>query len=235
VRVLAVAAALAWFGSACTTAVDGRPVGAGRPASTGSRSAPTARFDCDRSRVVAVVSCLDRSLDQYWRRALHRAFSVGTVVAPSAAAVPRGCRAALRLQTAFTCPIGNRVYLTPGYITRLRTAAPRAVAWLRFAATLAHEAGHVVQFTVREPSVERQRSTAAQTRAVEQQADCLSGLWAASVGLPDDEFRDAAATVFTIVDSAFERRTHGPPNQRLAAIARGQRGSTARACGVTVR
>ncbi len=231
-RLLVAAAALALVGSGCATAVSGRPVARG-PATPGA--APASGLDCGRSTVSASVACLQQSLGDYWRRTLHRDVVVHVVTAPAPGAVPRACRAALKLETAFTCPIGDSVYLTAPYLARLRNAAPRSEAWLRIAATLAHETGHVVQFALREPQVERSHPTAAQTRQVEQQADCMSGLWAAAVGIPDQQFRTAASGVLRIVDSPFERRTHGSPAQRLTAIGVGQNGRTPSACGVTVR
>ena len=58
----------------------------------------------------------------------------------------------------------------------------------RFAATLGHEMGHVVQFAVHAPLVEKDHPTAAQSQQIEQQADCLSGVWAAGVGLDAQRF-----------------------------------------------
>ena len=89
------------------------------------------------------------------------------------------CRDAVRVHTAFTCPTDNRIYVTTPYLTLLRSSSPVADAVYRFAATLGHEMGHVVQFAVHAPLVDKDDLTAAQSQQLEQQADCLSGVWAA--------------------------------------------------------
>jgi predicted metalloprotease len=174
------------------------------------------------------------SLVTFWGKQLGRPIPDRLVVAPVASDVPASCRSALQLKTAFTCPVDNKIYLTPHYIHELRTRPSRYQGWYRFAATLGHETGHIVQFAVQDPTVEKDHPTLADSREIEQQADCLSGVWAHAVGVNDARFVQAAGQVFAIVDSPHERNTHGTPAERKAAVKRGQVGGTAKSCGLTL-
>ncbi len=154
------------------------------------------------------------------------------VADPSPGQVPAACRAALRLHTAFSCPNDDTVYLTAPFLQRMVTTGPPGQAWVRIATTLGHEMGHIVQFAVHEPVATRGHSTWAQSRVIEQQADCLAGVWSASVGIDDALFLRANAVVLGIVDSPWERRSHGTTMERLAAVRRGQQARDAAACGL---
>jgi predicted metalloprotease len=181
------------------------------------------------------VSCLSASLTGFWSHALGHKIAQPVVVAPAAASVPSSCRGAVARSTAFTCTTDATVYLTAPYVAKLRTAAPRSDAPYRFAATLGHEMGHVVQIAQRAPLIDKEHPTLAESRAIEQQADCLSGVWAASVGIPDSRFVAAVDQVLQIVDSPVERATHGTPAARIRAVERGQQGGTPQSCGLTPR
>lgn len=181
------------------------------------------------------MSCLRASLSGFWSHTLGRPVAMAVVVAPAAAAVPGSCRAALARSTAFTCSTDATVYLTAPYVARLRAATSASEAQYRFAATLAHEMGHVVQIAERAPLVEKEHPTLAESRAIEQQADCLSGVWAGRAGIPGARFRAAVAQVLHIVDSPLEQRTHGTPAARLGAVKRGQQGGTPKSCGLAPR
>jgi predicted metalloprotease len=204
----------------CTRLVDGTPSGAG--------------IDCQRRSAERIVACLARSLSSFWTDETGRPLTLRAVVDPAPSTVPRACRAALEIRTAFTCPVDGRVYLTRPFIRRMLTTGPAGQAWLRIGSTLGHEMGHVVQFAVHEPLIEKPHPSFADSRRIEQQADCLAGVWAGSVGIDRREFVAANRVVLGIVDTARERRTHGTPAARLAALRRGLAGSAAE-CGITVR
>jgi predicted metalloprotease len=191
----------------------------------------TAGPHCARHATPQLVNCVAGSLSAYWTDRLHRGITMHAVLDPEPEAVPRDCRSALRVHTAFTCPDDRTVYLTAPFVRRLRSTGPPRAAWVRIAATMAHEMGHVIQFTLHLPLVRKKHPTASTSRAVEQQADCLGGAWAAAVGIDDPTYLAANRVVFGIVNSRWERRSHGAPAQRLAAVRRGQtRGP--RGCGV---
>ena len=206
----------------CTQATDGTP-------------RPAAGLGCPGPATGAIVSCLSASLTGFWSHTFGHKIAQPVVVAPAAASVPASCRGAVARSTAFTCPTDATVYLTAPYVARLQDAAPRSDAPYRFAATLGHEMGHVVQLSQRAPLIEKEHPTLAESRSIEQQADCLSGVWAASVGIPDTRFLAAVDEVLRIVDSPVERATHGTPAARIQAVKRGQQGGTPQSCGLTAR
>jgi predicted metalloprotease len=207
--------------TACSTEVAGK----------GSSGAG---LSCPGPSTPAIVSCLRASLAGYWSRVVGRNVSVRVVLAPATADVPRDCRDAVRVHTAFTCPKDDRVYITAPYIALLRSSSPAADMSYRFAATLGHEMGHVVQFAVHAPLVENDHPTTAQSQQIEQQADCLSGVWAAGVRLDVQRFAAAANEVFELIDSDFERHFHGDPDARIDAVQRGENGRTPQSCGLAI-
>jgi predicted metalloprotease len=214
---------------ACGAAVNGNPVdgSATRPSSSGGPG-------CARPATAAIVSCLRTSLDRFWSAALGRPLPLTIVFDPRPEQVPPACRSALDIGSAFSCPADRKVYLTAVFAARLNATGPADSAWYRFAATLAHEAGHVVQYFVHDPAIEKRRTSDAQSRAIEQQADCLGGVWAGSVGVDEKAFREGTAIVLHVVDGPRERRTHGAPAARLLAVRRGELGRTPKACGLDV-
>jgi predicted metalloprotease len=222
--------------SACSTQTNGTPKSHAPTHNSGptASAAPTG-LNCPGPATQAIVSCVLASLDTFWTAKLGRPIAGHMVVDPRPAEVPAGCRSALKLRTAFTCTTGGTVFLTAPYVQRLRNDPPKADAWYRFAETMGHEMGHVVQLAVHDPAIGQPHQTLAASRAVEQQADCLSGVWGASVGLDHSRFVAAAKDVLRIVDDPTERRTHGEPAVRIAAVQRGQAGRTIAACGLTER
>jgi uncharacterized protein len=192
---------------------------------------PTAGLDCGRATAQEIVSCLSRSLSTYWTGETGRPITLHAVVDPEPTAVPRACRGALTLHTAFTCPVDDRVYLTRPFIRRMLAAAPPGHGWLPIASTMAHETGHVVQFALHAPLIDKPHPSDAESRHIEQQADCLAGVWASAVGIAPRVFVAANAIVLRLVDNPRERRTHGTTAARLQAVRRGLTGDPI-ACGL---
>ena len=190
---------------------------------------------CSRPSPAAIVACLSGSLSDFWTGETGRTLSLRVVLDPSPEAVPRDCRAALRLRTAFTCPTDDRVYLTRPFVRRMVETGPPDGGWLRIASTLAHEMGHVVQFAVHAPLLGKRHPTLADSRRIEQQADCLAGVWSRAVGISSREFIAADRVVLGLVNSPRERRTHGTPAARVAALRHGLAGGGPEACGITLR
>lgn len=181
----------------------------------------------------ALVACVVADLDRTWTARVGRPVTLRVSVDPAPADVDRGCRPFLAFGTAFYCPADERAYLTAALVARDR--AEFGDRWpYALAAVVAHEAGHRVQYAVREPVLDGEGDAA--SRVVEQQADCLAGSWVASAarrGLVDPAaFRTVYAREMEIVstlepppgvglDDYDEVATHGTPAERVAAFTRG--------------
>ena len=180
-----------------------------------------------------VVACVADDLSRWWRAKLGRAVGVDVTVDPPPARVNKACRSFLALGTAFYCPIDVQAYITGASVVRTRAAFGDRLPYA-LAAVVAHEAGHRVQYVMRQPGLELTGD--ADSRVIEQQADCLAGVWAhgaARRGLLDPAgFRAAYAKEMRLVsaltppkgaglDDYDEVATHGTAAQRVAAFARG--------------
>jgi predicted metalloprotease len=180
-----------------------------------------------------VVTCVVEDLNRSWSARIGRSVDLRVTVDPAPASVHRECRSFLAFGTAFYCPPDNRAYITAASVTGNRGAfgaqLPSALA-----AVVAHEAGHRVQYAVRQPQLDGDDD--ASSRAVEQQADCLAGSWAyraARRGLLDPAaFRAVYAKEMRLVSALRpppgsglegydEVATHGTAAQRIAAFDRG--------------
>src|SRR5437763_4773549 len=123
VAVLAAAGAL----GACTTPVAGRatgPSGSAAPPVAPTTGAPAPAVPCAGRGPdpTGVVHCLVADVSAFWTRRLHRAVPGRAVIGPQPADVPRQCRAAVSLGTAFYCPANHTVYLTAALVQRSRRA-----------------------------------------------------------------------------------------------------------------
>ena len=192
-----------------------------------------------------VVACVSADLDRTWSERVGTPVRLRVTVDPAPASVAAGCRPFLAFGTAFYCPADERAYLTAASVARDRAEFGARLPYA-LAAVVAHEAGHRVQFAVREPSLSGDGNAA--SRAVEQQADCLAGSWVAAAarrGLVDPAaFRAVYAREMELVsalkpppgsglDEYDEVATHGTPAQRVAAFDRGATGGTPEtACGL---
>jgi uncharacterized protein len=213
--------------SACTSSVAGR--GSVAP----PQLCPSAGQDA-----VKVVACLVADLNGSWRTKIGKTVGMRVTVDPQPGRVNRSCRSFLAFGTAFYCPPDGQAYLTAASVARARAAFGDQFPYA-LAAVVAHEAGHRVQYAVRQPDLDGRGD--AISRAVEQQADCLAGVWAygaARRGLVDPaRFRATYAKEMRLVsalkppagaglDDYDEVATHGPPAQRVAAFDRGDSGAT---------
>ncbi len=212
--------------TSCTSAVAGR----------GTAAAPVLCPDAgtDAARVVA---CLVADVDRSWTAEIGADVELRVTVDPAPIAVHRTCRSFLAVGTAFYCPSDERAYITAAMVARDRAEFGDRLPYA-LASVVAHEAGHRVQFAVREPGLEGEGDAA--SRAVEQQADCLAGAWAADAarrGLVDPAgFRAVYAREMELVsaitpppgvglDDYDEVATHGTPAERVAAYDRGATGA----------
>jgi predicted metalloprotease len=185
-----------------------------------------------------VVTCLVDDLNRSWGAKLGKFVGLRVTVDPPESRVHRSCRSFLAFGTAFYCPPDGRAYITGLSVSRSRATFGDRFTYA-LAAIVAHEAGHRVQFAVKQPELDRNGDAA--SRVVEQQADCLAGVWAygaARRGLLDPAgFRAAYAKEMQLVsalkpprgaglDDYDEVATHGTPAQRVAAFDRGDREAT---------
>jgi uncharacterized protein len=186
--------------------------------------------------VASIVSCLQRDTAAFWSRTLGTPTAEPVVLSPTAAQLPAGCLDGLDLDTAFFCPDDGTIYVTAVYQRLLAatfTGTDFADAW---AALLAHEIGHVVQRTVHQPGIDDETYPDALSRSIEQQADCLSGVWAASQvaahRLDADRYVAVAQRLVALKDTEKEIRTHGTPVERAAQVRRGLAGGSPKSCGL---
>lgn len=237
--------------AACSSTVDGQPVRASSgsaptstptaarptasaprppsassgPTSATATAAPAGSFRCPGSSVAPIARCLGGSLSEVWSGLLNEAISQTTVLAPSPSQVPADCRGGLDLDTAFTCSSDSKLYVTSKFLTLITDNFADGDLGYALASLQAHEMGHVVQYAVHQPSVEIPNPTAAQSRELEQQADCLSGVWAYHVaakgGLDAEHFVSVAYELISLISNNPEIETHGTPPARRIAVKRG--------------
>jgi predicted metalloprotease len=213
--------------SGCTSSV------AGRGAMATPRLCPSAGQDA-----AGVVACVVTDLNGSWGTKIGRTVNVRVTVDPQPSRVHRDCRSFLAFGTAFYCPPDGQAYITALSVARTRTAFGDQFPYA-LAAIVAHEAGHRVQYAVKQPGLDEGGDAA--SRVVEQQADCLAGVWAygaARRGLLDPtRFRAAYAKEMRLVsalkppagaglDDYDEVATHGTPAQRVVAFDRGNSAAT---------
>jgi predicted metalloprotease len=184
-----------------------------------------------------LVACVVADVNRSWTTRLGRNIDLRVVVDPTPASVHRTCRSFLAFGTAFYCPADGKVYITAASVAGNRAAFGDRLPYA-LAAIVAHEAGHRVQYAVRQPELDRSGNAA--SRVVEQQADCLAGVWAygaARRGLLDPAgFSAVYAQEMRMVSSLTpppgagldgydEVATHGRPAERIAAFERGETGA----------
>ena len=214
----------------------------GGPATVGGRGSAAAVLPAelcpgaggDPTRLVA---CVVADADRSWTRRLGKRVGLRVTVDPPASTVHKACRSFLAFGTAFYCPSDARAYITGASVRRDRTEFGDRLPYA-LATVVAHEAGHRVQYAVGQPGLDREGNAA--SRRVEQQADCLAGVWVADAGrrgiLDPVAFRAVYAREMQIVSSLVpppgsglegydEVATHGTPAQRAAAFDRGVAGA----------
>jgi hypothetical protein len=217
--------------------VSERPAGRGasttpRGARSASRKVRTLAQLCPGDvSASAVLGCVSTSLTKFWSHRLGRAIVDHAVLGFPVQSMPHSCAQAARYAsyTAMTCE--GVSYFGPLFLRHLHEDRPADAFPDRLAATMGHEMGHLVQYTVHERIMYRHR-TDARSRTIEQQADCLAGVWAAGMHLTPGPFLRAERTMLQDVDSPEHRKDHGTVPGRVAAVRRGMSAGTAAACGL---
>ena len=127
------------------------------------------------------------------------------------------------------------MYLTPSLTTLLDDHFPAADRPYAIAVVLSHEFGHVVQADVKQAGYGDGTQTVSQH--IEQQADCLSGVWAnqqsAAGTLDAGHFAAVAHTLITAISDQAEMDSHGTPAERAAALAKGLHSGRSQDCALT--
>lgn len=179
----------------------------------------------------ATAQCLRSALSDFWSGQLNAFVSERVYLDATAAQVPTNCRGGITGAPAFTCAINRALYINKSLLDLIDRYVPAADQIYAFAAVQAHEMGHVLQYTLHQPQIGLPNPTDGQRQFLEQQADCLSGVWAHSerrfVGA---RFLGIAVQLLTLVSSNPEIATHGTPLQRAAAIERGLASGRPQSC-----
>jgi uncharacterized protein len=240
-RRLGAAVLLAVLLSGCTTAVAGQ--GTPAPAGPSATASPTtAAIPCAAPDPSAVVTCLVADVSRFWTAQLRQRVGETIVVDPARDSVPSDCRPLLELGTAFYCTDNRTVYLTAAAMTRSRRAYGSDLPYA-LAAVVGHEFGHVVQDAVHQPGFNTPGDAA--SRRIEQQADCLLGVWAHDAAarallVPATLRRIAENEYQTVEDLPVppvlrgydERATHGTVAERITALTHGLVAGTTKACNL---
>lgn len=229
----------------CTTAIAGHPtaeVSSPTTARPVPESTPTLIPCGSAGAPAAVVRCLVADVSHFWSGLLADPVNEPMVVDPPRASVPADCRPLLSLGTAFYCTDSRTVYLTRAWLARSQRTYGADLPYA-LAAVVGHEFGHVVQDAVHQPGFNTPGNAA--SRRIEQQADCLLGVWGNSAAkrglLLGARLRDIAQREYTTVESLpvppvlngyDERATHGTVAQRMAALGRGLAAGTTASCGL---
>jgi predicted metalloprotease len=181
-----------------------------------------------------ITRCVRAALSDYWSGKLNTFISEPVHVDARRSSVPRSCRAGIDAAPAFTCKADLSLYINPPLVQTIDKFISRSHRNYAFAAVQGHEIGHVLQYTLHQPQIEKKHPTLHQQRYVEQQADCLDGVWArheVNAGRLDRAtFRHVAVKMIKLVSSFAEIRTHGTPHQRAQALDRGLDHGRPQAC-----
>lgn len=155
----------------------------------------------------------------------------------------------------FYCPLDRRIYIDLDFYRELETRFGAPGDFAR-AYVIAHEVGHHVQTLLGTSAEVRRRQQAARSEteanrysvALELQADCFAGVWAASaaqasggaVALEEGDLAEGLTAASAIGDDTLQRRsqgrvvpdsfTHGTSEQRQYWLRRGYEGGSASAC-----
>jgi predicted metalloprotease len=173
-------------------------------------------------------------VSDFWSGELNQVVDQDVVVDPTTVQVPIDCRGGLSAAPAFTCQSNDTVYINRSFLDEVRKDFGVGDLPYVLASVVSHEIGHVVQAAVKQPGYDQTGSSNTISQQIEQQADCLSGVWARSqvkLGRLDTKvFQAVAKQLITDVSTNPEVYTHGTPDQRAAAILQGLSSGTPQGC-----
>ena len=184
----------------------------------------------------AITKCVRAALSDYWSGQLNQVISEPVHIEARKADVPRSCRPGIDSTPAFTCKANLSLYINAPLLHLIDKFIARGNRNYAFATVQGHEMGHVLQYTLHQPQIYKKHPTLRQIRFVEQQADCLDGVWARheiDAGRFDRHtFRHVAIRMIKLVSTNAEVQTHGTPHQRAVALDRGLNHGRAQACNL---
>ncbi|WP_291832247.1 neutral zinc metallopeptidase [Brevundimonas sp.] len=191
------------------------------------------------------VDVIGANIDDVWRTKLQ-GYQPPTVVLYEQG-TQTGCGMGQSAMGPFYCPTDRRVYLDLGFWQEMETQLGASGADFARAYVIAHEYGHHVQtLTGASDQVRRAQQRASgeaeanrYSVALELQADCYAGVWAANasavsngqVALTAGDMEEGLKTASAIGDDTLQRRsggrvspdsfTHGSSADRMAWLRRG--------------
>lgn len=202
----------------------------------------------------AFVDVIGSNVDDVWRQKLQ-GYQPPTVVLYEQG-TSTGCGFGQAAMGPFYCPSDRRVYLDLSFWAQMESELGASGADFARAYVIAHEYGHHVQtLTGTSQQVQRAQQRAAgqaeanrYSVALELQADCYAGVWAANaaavsngaVALEPGDLEEGMKTANAIGDDNLQRRgggrvspegfTHGSSAQRTEWLRRGYQSGDPAAC-----
>ena len=201
------------------------------------------------------VDIIGANINDVWSQAL-RGYRAPTVVLYEQG-TGTGCGYGQAAMGPFYCPADQTVYLDLGFWQDMQTQLGASGADFAKAYVIAHEFGHHVQKLTGASDKVRQAQQAARSQeeanawsiALELQADCYAGVWAAhaaqvsdgAVALEPGDVEEGLRTAQAIGDDMIQKRmtgkvtpeafTHGTADQRVEWLKRGLTTGDPAACG----
>jgi len=202
----------------------------------------------------AFVDVIGTNVDDVWMTKLQ-GYQPPTVILYEQG-TSTGCGFGQSAMGPFYCPTDQRVYLDLSFWRQMETQLGASAADFARAYVIAHEYGHHVQtLTGTSQQVRRNQQRAAgqaeanqYSVALELQADCYAGVWAANaaaasngaVALEAGDLEEGMRTAAAIGDDTLQRRqggrvvpegfTHGSSAQRVEWLRRGYQSGDPAAC-----
>lgn len=212
---------------------------------------PSSRGEADTAQIDAFLTDVLRRVDGYWSQTFAAAGleepRVGYVWVPVGEAVRTGCGTPADDTAAFYCPSDDTIYvgrrIAVGVLTGVLRGFPgeaaqgRAVGDFGVAYIVAHEYAHDLQ---QEQGVLQTERRGASAMPFELQADCLAGVWGASVyragELDDGDVQEALSTATAVGDfEVGSTQHHGTPQERRDAWLVGFESGEPKSCSVYVQ
>jgi uncharacterized protein len=234
-----------FFSSGAMQLSDAGSTGQNPTGQAGTDTASSCNIDAGSKEACNVLSSLDKTwgglLQGYQRPTLVFYSNNGQ----------SGCGAAQSAMGPFYCPSDNGVYLDTAFFRQMEQQLGAGGDFAR-AYVIAHEVGHHIQnLTGTADQIRKAQQRASQEDgnrmqvAMELQADCYAGVWAAKNAdrIEPGDFEEGMTAANSIGDDTLMRKsgqrpvesmfTHGTSAQRMAALKRGLQTGDPNACKIS--